>query len=113
LTEGVANAKYGPSENLTTERVWVNYRAHIGVGQEIDYAVLSCFQVNFDLGKRGHVGMGNTVAGAIVLGDGQEALARKRCGRGGRKLIDFFGEFVPIVNAAELNGPFCGLSQAH
>ena len=57
----------------------MDHCADVGVGKEIDNAILTCFEVDFDFSKRGDIGMGDPVARVIILGHSEQALPGKRC----------------------------------
>src|SRR5438105_15244034 len=91
----------------------MNDRADGRVCEEIDDTILAGFQVHFDFGKRGDIGMGNTVARVTVLGYREQTLPGKRCCRSYGEFIDFLGQFVAVVDPSELYRPLCRLRQSH
>ena len=102
-----------PPENLAAQSIRMNHCADVGVGEEIDDTILTRFEVNFDLGKRGDVGMRNAIPRVTVLGHGQQALAGERCGRCDSKFIDVLRQFVAVVDAPELDSALSRLCQTH
>src|SRR6266568_8813346 len=91
----------------------MNYRAHIGVGEEIDDVVLAGLHIHFDLGKAGNVGKCRAIARVIVLRGRQKALSSERHRRRLSPPVEVGGYFVAIVDAAELNRVLRGLCQSH
>ena len=55
------------SQHLTAERLRMDHRAHIGIGQEIDDMILASFYIRFDLGKTGDVGKCYAIVRIVVL----------------------------------------------
>src|SRR5271166_2813626 len=68
LANRMSNPQNGPSKDLTAKRAGMNYRAYIGVCEEIHDVILAGFNVNLDLGKAGYVRKCRAVTGVTVLG---------------------------------------------
>src|SRR5450631_1079572 len=68
LANRMSHAQNGAAEHLASKRAGMNYRAYIGVGEEIHDVILARLNVDLDLGKAGNVGKCRAITGVIVLG---------------------------------------------
>ena len=57
------------AQDLAAANARMDHGARVGVGQEIQNVILPGFEVDFHLGKAGHVRMAQAVARVIVPGD--------------------------------------------
>src|SRR5271166_1025574 len=113
LANRMSNPQNGPSKDLTAKRAGMNYRADIGIGEEIHDVVLARFNVNLDLGKAGNVRKCRAITGVIVLGGCHQTLS-SQCRYGClREFVEVGGCFVAIVDATQLNGILRSLRQSH
>src|SRR5664279_4755108 len=78
LPKRVSHPENGPSKQLTAKRAGMNYRAYIGVGEEIHDVILARFDVDLDLGKAGNVRKCRAITRVIVLGGCHQTLSSKR-----------------------------------
>src|SRR5579862_3467508 len=89
LANCMTDAERRSTENLSTERPWVDYCAHIGVCQKIHKVVLAGFDIHFDFSEACNVGMRHAIARVVVAGGRDQALSYQ-CGYGR------FGHLVDI-----------------
>src|SRR5271167_3176009 len=113
LANRMSNPQNGPSKDLTAKRAGMNYRAYVGIGEEIHDVILACFDVDLDLGKAGNVRKCRAVPRVIVLGGCHQTLSRKRRYGCLREFMEVGGCFMAIVDATQLNGVLRGFRQSH
>ena len=68
LANRMANPQNGPSQDLAAKRAGMNYRADVGIGEEIHDVILARFNVDLNLGKAGDVGKCQAITRVVVLG---------------------------------------------
>src|SRR5215472_3974344 len=91
----------------------MNDRAHVSYRHVIDDAVLAGFDIHFDLGEAGDVGMGCSVAWSGVLCYCEQTLPGESLSRSNSEGVDALRNFVAVVDAPHFDGSLGCLRERH
>src|ERR1700726_1397919 len=105
----MADAERRSPENLSAQRTGMDHCAHVGVSEKIDNVVLARFDIYFDFGEAGYIGVRVAIARVIVARGRYQALARERRDGGFGRFIDVGRRFMPVILSTKFNCALSGL----